>query len=265
MTNETQTAVVERVEPGTAVAERTEPKDGAAAAMDMIIRAATDPTIDVDKMERLMAMHERLSTRQAEGRFNDAMADAQSEMRPVAVDAENRETHSKYASYAALDRMLRPIYAAHGFSLSFDTGDGAPENCIRVLCYVGHSGGYTRTYRVDLPADGKGPKGGDVMTKTHAAGSAFTYGQRYLLKLVFNVAVGELDDDGNGAGDGDSITPEQKEELIALMRETESDTAKFLKYLGVATIDVLPAKRFGAAWQALQTKKVQRLKDKGIE
>ncbi|KKK96939.1 hypothetical protein LCGC14_2657770, partial [marine sediment metagenome] len=34
---------------------------------------------------------------------------------------------------------------------------------------------------------------------------------------------------------------------------------------GVATIDVLPAKRFGAAWQALQTKKVQRLKDKGIE
>ena len=37
------------------------------------------------------------------------------------------------------------------------------------------------------------------MTKTHAVGSAMSYGVRYLLKLVFNVAVGEDDDDGNTA------------------------------------------------------------------
>jgi hypothetical protein len=49
-----------------------------------------------------------------------------------------------------------------------------------------------------MPADGKGAKGGDVMTRTHAAGSAFSYGQRYLLKLIFNIATGE-DDDGNAA------------------------------------------------------------------
>jgi hypothetical protein len=51
-----------------------------------------------------------------------------------------------------------------------------------------------------MPADGKGARGNDVMTKTHAAGSAMSYGMRYLLKLIFNVAVGvDLDDDGNGA------------------------------------------------------------------
>ena len=44
----------------------------------------------------------------------------------------------------------------------------------------------------------KGAKGGDVMTKTHAAGSALTYGQRYLLKMIFNIAIGS-DDDGNAA------------------------------------------------------------------
>ena len=32
---------------------------------------------------------------------------------------------------------------------------------------------------------------------THATGSAVSYGQRYLLKMIFNVAVGEDDRDGN--------------------------------------------------------------------
>jgi hypothetical protein len=35
------------------------------------------------------------------------------------------------------------------------------------------------------------------MTKTHAAGAAMSYGMRYLLKMIFNVAVGEDDRDGN--------------------------------------------------------------------
>jgi len=35
------------------------------------------------------------------------------------------------------------------------------------------------------------------MTKTHAAGSGMSYGQRYLLKMIFNIAFS--DDDGNKA------------------------------------------------------------------
>jgi hypothetical protein len=64
---------------------------------------------------------------------------------------------------------------------------------------VTHRDGYAREYHIDMPADGKGAKGGDVMTKTHAVGSAVSYGMRYLLKMIFNVAVGEDDDDGNTA------------------------------------------------------------------
>ena len=48
-----------------------------------------------------------------------------------------------------------------------------------------------------MPADGKGAKGGEVMTKTHAMGAATAYGMRYLLKMIWNVAVGEDDTDGN--------------------------------------------------------------------
>lgn len=177
------------------------PQSETLALIEAIIAAAHDPDVDIVKMERLMAMHERIAMRHAEQAFNDAMNKAQASMGRIAANQPNTQTKSLYATYAQIDKHLRPIYSENGFSLSFDTGHDAPEQHVRVLCYVSHTVGHTRTYHADIPADGKGAKGGDVMTKTHATGSAMSYGMRYLLKLIFNVAIGEDDDDGNGAGD----------------------------------------------------------------
>lgn len=170
-----------------------------AALIAVIERIATNPEADISKLEKMLDMQERIFNRNAEQAFNADMARAQSEMGTVSADAENPQTRSKYASYAALDRAVRPIYTKYGFALSFNTEGGAPEGCVRVICIVSHLGGHSRRYTLDMPADGLGAKGNAVMTKTHAAGSAMSYGQRYLLKLIFNVAVGENDDDGNSA------------------------------------------------------------------
>lgn len=202
--------------PRQAVAVRQEsavatsaPANDSQTLLSIISRAASDPTVDIVKMERLWAMHEGMKARAAEEAFNAAMNLAQSEMGRVAADAANQQTRSVYATYGKLDAKVRPVYTRNGFSLSFDTGDGAPEGTLRVLAYVSHKAGHTRTYRADIPNDGKGAKGGDVMTKTHASGSAMSYGMRYLLKLIFNIAIGEEDDDGNAAGvEGDeSVDP----------------------------------------------------------
>jgi hypothetical protein len=200
MPNQSLLAVAEQPETPALV-----PNDPSA----MFERLARDPNASVDKIERLMAMVERAQARAAESAFNAAMSAAQSEMRPVAADASNPQTRSKYASYEALDLALRPIYTKHGFGLSFDTGDAPGPDVVRVLCYATHGGGHKHTYKLDMPADGKGAKGGDVMTKTHAVGSAMSYGMRYLLKMIFNVAVGEDDDDGNRAA-GSQVRPEVK-------------------------------------------------------
>jgi hypothetical protein len=162
-----------------------------------IIAMASDPNMDVGKLEKLMQMQRELATIRAKAEFNASMSSAQKLMRPIAADAVNPQTRSKYASYAALDSKLRPIYTDHGFGLSFNTADGAREGWIRVVCNVSHIGGYDKDYHVDMPADGKGAKGGDVMTLTHAVGAGLSYGMRYLLKMIFNVAVGEDDRDGN--------------------------------------------------------------------
>jgi hypothetical protein len=224
-----------------------------AAVMEMISRAAADPNVDIDKMERLMAMRERMLQSEAGKAFDEAMNAAQEEMAPVSRDASNPQTRSKYASYAALDKALRPIYTKHGFSLSFDTAESPLENHVRIVGEVSR-GGYSKRSHVDMPADGKGAKGGDVMTKTHATMSAISYGKRGLLKMVFNIA--ESDDDGNGASDKrEFISPKQKEELIALIKESGTDTAKFCQFLRVASLDEIYTMQFASAKSALLKKR----------
>lgn len=153
----------------------------------------------VEQLQILQEMHFKQMAKDAEIEFNMAMNAVQAKLHRIAPDLNNKQTSSKYASYAKLDSVLRPIYTEHGFSLSFDTApDIAPEiELVRVRCYVSHVAGHTRTYHKDVPCDGKGAKGGDVMTKTHARGAADSYGMRYLLKMIFNIAIGEEDTDGN--------------------------------------------------------------------
>ena len=171
----------------------------------MIERAASDPRVDIDKMDRLLQMKERRDAQAARVAFDAAMAGAQEAMRAVSPDKDNSQTKSKYASYAALDHAVRPIYSKHGFALSFNTGEAPSPTEVRILCTVSHRGGHRQDYKIDMPADGKGPQGASVMTRTHATGAATQYGQRYLLKLIFNLAVGDVDDDGNGADHNDDV------------------------------------------------------------
>lgn len=164
----------------------------------------------IDVIERIAALREKAVARDAETQFNEAMTQVQSELGTVAPDLTNPQTHSKYASYAAIDKKIRPVYTRHGFSLSFDSGDSPSPDTVRVVCYVSHRAGHTRKYTgPPMPADGKGARGGDVMSKTHATGAAMSYGARYLLKYIFNIAVGEEDTDGN-----DSSLPVPEDEMV---------------------------------------------------
>jgi hypothetical protein len=151
----------------------------------------------LEVVDRILAQQKAMVEYQAECEFNEALQRVQGQIKHIRADLENPQTRSRYASYAKLDSAIRPIADREGFSLSFNTLPGAAPDTVRVACYVSR-GGHTRTYSLDMPADGKGAKGGDVMTKTHATGAAMSYGMRYLLKMIFNVAVGEDDTDGNG-------------------------------------------------------------------
>lgn len=174
-----------------------------AALMAAVARAASDPTVDVEKMERLFAMHERMEARQAQQAFAAALTAAQSEMPLIAKDRTNAQTSSDYATLDAINARIVPVYTRHGLSLSFDTGDSPLPEHVRVLCRVSHVGGHSQTYTHDNPLDLTGIGGKVNKTATHGRGSAITYARRYLTLLIFNLRTG-YDDDGNAASGYDS-------------------------------------------------------------
>lgn len=182
-----------------------------------LIETAIQKGADINTIERLVALQEKMLMRDAEIQFNEALNRVQLKIRRVAPDLDNNQTRSKYASYAAIDRVIRPIYTEEGLSLSFTEEDCPKPEHVRIICLVSR-GAYTRTYRKDMPADGKGAKGGDVMTKTHAAAAADSYAKRYLVKDIFNIAIGEDDDDGNCGTNGEL---QERLEWIANACDTE--------------------------------------------
>lgn len=179
-----------------------------------LIQMAIQQNADPDRLDKLISLQERWDRNIAEKHWVTAMTAAQGEMGRISTDARNSQTNSNYATYAQLDRHLRPIYSKHGFSLSFSTAHDipVPAEHVMVVCDVGHNKGFTKRYSVPMPIVTTGAKGNAVMTKTHATGSALSYGMRYLLKLIFNIAVGEDDDDGNG-GQYDQRQPEQQQRI----------------------------------------------------
>jgi hypothetical protein len=78
---------------------------------------------------------------------------------------------------------------------------------------------------------------------------------RYLLKMIFNIAVSDKDDDGNAAANtGAAITEEQVGDLTALIDSVGADKARFLKFFKVEQLTDLPAKRFQEAVTMLNAK-----------
>jgi hypothetical protein len=169
---------------------------GATTLLQAIAAASANPAADMDKMERLFAMHQQMVKAEAETAFNAALARAQAVMPIVAHNAANQQTSSKYAKLAAINKAITPIYTAEGFSISFDTADSPKPDYLRTIAILSHSAGHSRTYHIDMPPDEVGAKGNVNKTKVHATGSTNSYGRRYLVCMIFNVTT-EDDNDGN--------------------------------------------------------------------
>jgi hypothetical protein len=162
-----------------------------------LLTMALESNAAIDVIERLVNLQREEREYQANVDFDDALSRCQERVQRISADATNPQTQSRYASYAKLDRIVRPIYTAEGFAISFGERDCPIPGKTRFVAYISR-GGVTRERFKDLSPSTKGPKGGDVMTPIHADASADSYAKRYLLKNIFNIAIGEDDNDGNG-------------------------------------------------------------------
>lgn len=209
--------IVTKMEPP-APTDVTSPADSILAVIE---RAAQNPDVDIDKMERLFALREQALNRQAEAAFNEAMRHAQSEIKLTTRTKRNEQTESNYADITAVNESVMPVATKYGFSVSFGTAECPLDGYMRVTATVSHAAGHSRAFQADVPTDATGIKGTTNKTKTHAFGSTMTYGRRYLLLLIFNVST--ADDDGNASSAKETIITE---ELIQELKETGQGRAE---------------------------------------
>lgn len=234
------------VAPTQDVAEVRDISDGILA---VIARAATDPNVDVEKMERLFALKERAEARQAEVIYSEAKAAAQAEMPQIKRTGKNDTTRSTFAELDEIAAKIDPISHKHGFSMSYGTADCPLEGHYRVTCRLRHRCGFFEDFQADVPSDTVGMKGNQNKTPTHGFGSTMSYGRRYLKLLVWDIAT--TDDDGRAASSGGPIDDAQYAALTTMLQQYGASTAKFLRQFGIQTVNELPAARYADAVKLL--------------
>jgi hypothetical protein len=159
--------------------------------MSVIERAAMNPDVDIDKMERLLQMQERILARQAEAAYNEALAKLQASMPEVRKGGKNDHTHKAYARLEDIQAAIRPLLAEHGFSISFHT---VTANHISATAILRHRDGYSDQTTVELPRDA-----GVGRNAVQAVGSSITYAKRYAVAALLNIQIDGEDDDGKTA------------------------------------------------------------------
>lgn len=225
-----------------------------AAIIQVIERAAMNPNVDIDKMERLLQMQERIMERQAKAAYDAAFADMQNDLPEIGerggIKDRNGNVQSRYALWEDINEAIKPVLAKHGFGISFRTGQH--DGRIVVTGVLSHRDGHREETTMELPTDTSGSK-----NAVQAVGSSTSYGKRYTAQALLNLTSRGEDDDGQAAG-AKVITPEQRNELQSLIEAAGGDVATFCTWAKIDSLDAMPVQVFAKAKQALEAKARQK-------
>lgn len=223
--------------------------------LDLIVTVVSNPDVSVEKIEALWTMQKQMEAKRAEDAFKAALLSAQDEVQALAWDKINTERNSRNVGYPKIERMIKPIRQKYGFTESFDTEDHPSPDMMYFCCDLTHKDGHEKRYRLPMPIDPAGPKGGGVMTKPQAVSSGVSYGMRNLAKMIWNIPMLVDKDDTDGNPPYDTISKEQAADLRALADETKTDLKKFCEYYKIDSIENLPASSYPSAVKAFEKKR----------
>ena len=176
-----------------------------APVVSMFERLARDPEVDVEKMERLIAMQRDVAAQQAKMAYTQAFAEMQGEL--PEIPKIGKSNTGRYAKFEHIQRAVRPILERHGFALSFryPKGDG-----VGVTAVLSHVEGHSEETTMFAPADTSGNK-----TGIHAMASTSSYLKRYTAAALLNIVA--VDEDDDGASSEAPPPPEDYDDWIADM------------------------------------------------
>ena len=216
------------------------------ALLLMIERVARDPSVDIDRMQKLMQMHQDAEAKRQRTAFLAALSKLQAAL--PAIERKGKGQSGKYARFEDFIEAIKPQLAAHGFSLTFRIKQ--EPNIIHIVGVLGHEAGHQEETELALPADSTGNK-----NAVQAVGSSVQYGKRYVGMTLLGIASEDEDDDGKAAGAGAKIGAEDVEKLRSLIMETQSDLAFFYNMFEIECLEDMPTAKLATALRMLDLKK----------
>jgi hypothetical protein len=212
-----------------------------------ISRAAENPAVDIEKMERLFSMHEKMQATQARTAHMAALTQMQVEI-PTHIEERGRTQNSSYALWEDVNKAIRPVLHRHGFALSFRTEQNGAG--IVIIGVLSHEGGHSENASIMLPSDTGGSK-----NAVQAVASSITYGKRYTAGELLNFTSGkdESDDDGKAAGGG-FISDGQVLMVRDLIEQAGADTGKVLAFAGAPAIEEISINKLAEVTKNLRRK-----------
>lgn len=195
-------SAVEKIQPVEQLPVAPAPSESA-AILSVIERMATNTEIDPDRIERFIALKERMDKEAARKSFAAALAECQSAL-PIIEERgqikygkknqENDDTGPTYALWEDINEAIRPVLKEHGFALSFRTGQTL-EGKITVTGILSHREGHFEETTIAMVHDTSGAK-----NAVQAMGSSISYGKRYTAGALLNFTSRGEDDDGETGG-----------------------------------------------------------------
>lgn len=176
--------------------------------VDIIERIVMNPDVDLDKLERMLVMKERMDAQRAKSAFAQALSDAKAMIAPIIKDttvdySTNRgRTRYNHETLAGIAKAIDPALSTYGLSYRFKTSQ--ENGYVYVTCIVSHRDGHSEQTTLSGAPDQTGSKNG-----FQAVGSAVTYLQRYTLKALLGLAAGDDDDARTAAPAPDTSTREE--------------------------------------------------------
>lgn len=227
---------------------------------DIMLAAVQGGTIEnVEILERLVGLKERQDAKDAERAMFEALADLQSSVPPIkktksvsyATRGGGRAVGYSYAPLDAIANAIRGPLRDRGLAYTFDSETEGGR--LRATCTVRHIAGGTLTASFECEIDSSAKMSGPQKTA-----AANTYAKRQALIQALGLTTTEDDIDAKTSSSGEPITGEQAATLEEWIETSGADRARFLKFLGVSSLDELDAKRYDGALANLKAKAANR-------
>jgi hypothetical protein len=222
-----------------------------------LLQLAIEKNLDIDKLERLIALRNQEREFAAAQAFATAMAEFQKRCGPIDkgklvdyVTKSGVRIHYKHADLRDIQNAIKPICGDLGLSYSWSNViDGGK---LTTTCTVLHAGGHSRSASFTCPVENSNPG----MSDQQKPAGALTFGERYTIIQAFGLVTAEPDTDGEqGGAVAEKITQQQADDLRALAGEVNVKVERILRAAHVEKLEDVLATHYQRIVETLAAKR----------